>query len=99
MKGKRLAIHLDLRRFKIISNQSALESLALIPLQGLLKTLFQVSVVPLINTLRSVRAVCAHLMLMSFSCKITPSVVCRFLFQTGSTSSRRWWSITMVTSS
>ncbi|XP_056605771.1 phospholipid transfer protein-like isoform X1 [Triplophysa dalaica] len=49
MKGKRLAIHLDLRRFKIISNQSALESLALIPLQGLLKTLFQVSVVPLIN--------------------------------------------------
>ncbi|MBN3306247.1 PLTP protein, partial [Amia calva] len=28
MKGKRLAIHMDLRRFKIYSNQSALESLA-----------------------------------------------------------------------
>uniref|UniRef100_A0A673J8F4 Phospholipid transfer protein-like n=1 Tax=Sinocyclocheilus rhinocerous TaxID=307959 RepID=A0A673J8F4_9TELE len=49
MKGKRLAIHLDLRRFKIFSNQSALESLALIPLQGPLKTMLQISVVPLIN--------------------------------------------------
>uniref|UniRef100_A0A8C1SIX7 Phospholipid transfer protein n=1 Tax=Cyprinus carpio TaxID=7962 RepID=A0A8C1SIX7_CYPCA len=49
MKGKRLAIHLDLRRFKIYSNQSALESLALIPLQGPLKTMLQISVVPLIN--------------------------------------------------
>ncbi|CAK6984883.1 phospholipid transfer protein, partial [Scomber scombrus] len=28
MKGKRLAVHADLRRFKIFSNQSALESLA-----------------------------------------------------------------------
>ncbi|KTG44317.1 hypothetical protein cypCar_00009586 [Cyprinus carpio] len=37
MKGKRLAIHLDLRRFKIYSNQSALESLALIPLQDYIK--------------------------------------------------------------
>uniref|UniRef100_A0A8C2J504 Phospholipid transfer protein n=1 Tax=Cyprinus carpio TaxID=7962 RepID=A0A8C2J504_CYPCA len=36
-------------RFKIYSNQSALESLALIPLQGPLKTMLQISVVPLIN--------------------------------------------------
>lgn len=49
MKGKRLAVQADLRRFKIFSNQSALESLALIPLQGPLKTVLQVSVVPLIN--------------------------------------------------
>uniref|UniRef100_A0A667YXZ1 Phospholipid transfer protein n=1 Tax=Myripristis murdjan TaxID=586833 RepID=A0A667YXZ1_9TELE len=47
--GKRLAVHADLRRFKIFSNQSALESLALIPLQGPLKTMLQISVVPLIN--------------------------------------------------
>ncbi|XP_033482812.1 phospholipid transfer protein [Epinephelus lanceolatus] len=49
MKGKRLAVHADLRRFKIFSNQSALESLALIPLQAPLKTMLQMSVVPLIN--------------------------------------------------
>uniref|UniRef100_A0A4W4ETD7 Phospholipid transfer protein n=1 Tax=Electrophorus electricus TaxID=8005 RepID=A0A4W4ETD7_ELEEL len=49
MKGKRLAIHLDLRRFKIFSTQSALESLALIPLQAPIKTLLQITVVPLIN--------------------------------------------------
>ncbi|XP_035486751.1 phospholipid transfer protein [Scophthalmus maximus] len=49
MKGKRLAVHADLRRFKIYSNQSALESLALIPLQSPLKTMLQMSVVPLIN--------------------------------------------------
>ncbi|KAM4613649.1 phospholipid transfer protein [Polymixia lowei] len=49
MKGKRLAVHADLRRFKIFSNQSALESLALIPLQGPLKTMLQISIVPLIN--------------------------------------------------
>ncbi|XP_051985497.1 phospholipid transfer protein-like isoform X1 [Xyrauchen texanus] len=49
MKGKNLAIHLDLRRFKIFSTQSALESLALIPLQGPLKTMLQISVVPLLN--------------------------------------------------
>ncbi|XP_068451433.1 phospholipid transfer protein [Clinocottus analis] len=57
MKGKRLAIHADLRRFKIFSNQSALESLALIPLQAPLKTMLQMSVVPLINnwTKRGVR--------------------------------------------
>ncbi|KAM4588617.1 phospholipid transfer protein [Odontesthes bonariensis] len=57
MKGKRLAVHADLRRFKIFSNQSALESLALIPLQAPLKTMLQMSVVPLINnwTKRGVR--------------------------------------------
>ncbi|XP_029283828.1 phospholipid transfer protein isoform X2 [Cottoperca gobio] len=57
MKGKRLAIHADLRRFKIFSNLSALESLALIPLQAPLKTMLQMSVVPLINnwTKRGVR--------------------------------------------
>ncbi|KAJ8401341.1 hypothetical protein AAFF_G00385720 [Aldrovandia affinis] len=49
MKGKRLAVHMDLRRFKIFSNQSALESLALIPLQGPLKTMLQLSVVPILN--------------------------------------------------
>lgn len=49
MKGKRLAVRADLRRFKIFSNQSALESLALIPLQAPLKTMLQMSVVPLIN--------------------------------------------------
>lgn len=49
MRGKRLAVHADLRRFKIFSNQSALESLALIPLQAPLKTMLQMSVVPLIN--------------------------------------------------
>uniref|UniRef100_A0A8C2WLI9 Phospholipid transfer protein n=1 Tax=Cyclopterus lumpus TaxID=8103 RepID=A0A8C2WLI9_CYCLU len=44
-------------RFKIFSNQSALESLALIPLQAPLKTMLQMSVVPLINnwTKRGVR--------------------------------------------
>ncbi|MFT7811980.1 phospholipid transfer protein, partial [Arapaima gigas] len=50
MKGKKLAVHMDLRRFKIYSNQSALESLALIPLQGPLKTMLQISIVPIINT-------------------------------------------------
>ncbi|XP_020783374.1 phospholipid transfer protein [Boleophthalmus pectinirostris] len=57
MKGKRLAVHADLRRFKIFSNQSALESLALIPLQAPLKTMLQMSIVPLINnwTKRGVR--------------------------------------------
>uniref|UniRef100_A0A8C9T7Z0 Phospholipid transfer protein n=1 Tax=Scleropages formosus TaxID=113540 RepID=A0A8C9T7Z0_SCLFO len=49
MKGKKLAVHMDLRRFKIYSNQSALESLALIPLQGPLKTMLQISIVPIIN--------------------------------------------------
>uniref|UniRef100_A0A671USX6 Phospholipid transfer protein n=1 Tax=Sparus aurata TaxID=8175 RepID=A0A671USX6_SPAAU len=39
----------DSNIFKIFSNQSALESLALIPLQAPLKTMLQMSVVPLIN--------------------------------------------------
>lgn len=57
VKGKRLSVNADLRRFKIFSNQSALESLALIPLQAPLKTMLQMSVVPLINnyTKRGVR--------------------------------------------
>ncbi|XP_024858682.1 phospholipid transfer protein-like isoform X1 [Kryptolebias marmoratus] len=57
IRKKRLAVHADLRRFKIFSNQSALESLALIPLQAPLKTMLQMSVVPLINnwTKRGVR--------------------------------------------
>nr|XP_061813997.1 phospholipid transfer protein-like [Nerophis lumbriciformis] len=57
IRGKRLAVQADLRRFKIYSNQSALESLALIPLQAPLKTALQMSVVPLINnwTKRGVR--------------------------------------------
>ncbi|XP_060775333.1 phospholipid transfer protein [Neoarius graeffei] len=49
IKEKRLAIQLDLRRFKIFSNQSALESLALIPLQAPLKAMLQVTIVPLLN--------------------------------------------------
>ncbi|XP_039591790.1 phospholipid transfer protein [Polypterus senegalus] len=49
MKGKKLAVHMDLRRFRIYSNQSALESLALIPLQTPLKTLLQLAVMPVIN--------------------------------------------------
>ncbi|KAM9408147.1 phospholipid transfer protein [Pholidichthys leucotaenia] len=57
MREKRLAVQADLRRFKIFSNLSALESLALIPLQAPLKTMLQMSVVPLINnyTKRGVR--------------------------------------------
>ncbi|KAM9800574.1 LOW QUALITY PROTEIN: phospholipid transfer protein [Syngnathus typhle] len=49
IRRKHLAVQVDLRRFKIYSNQSALESLALIPLQAPLKTMLQMSVVPLIN--------------------------------------------------
>ncbi|XP_054835462.1 phospholipid transfer protein [Eublepharis macularius] len=49
LRKKALQAHLDLRRFRIYSNQSALESLALIPLQGPLKTLLQLTIVPLIN--------------------------------------------------
>uniref|UniRef100_A0A669DEV4 Phospholipid transfer protein n=1 Tax=Oreochromis niloticus TaxID=8128 RepID=A0A669DEV4_ORENI len=49
--------HTHTQTFKIFSNQSALESLALIPLQAPLKTMLQMSVVPLINnwTKRGVR--------------------------------------------
>ncbi|KAJ7332298.1 hypothetical protein JRQ81_014478 [Phrynocephalus forsythii] len=49
LRQKALQMHLDLRRFRIYSNQSALESLALIPLQGPLKTLLQLSIMPFIN--------------------------------------------------
>lgn len=49
LKGKRISVHLTLKRFKIFSNQSTLESLALIPLQTPLKTLLQISIVPLLN--------------------------------------------------
>ncbi|XP_062835328.1 phospholipid transfer protein isoform X3 [Anolis carolinensis] len=49
LRQKALQVQLDLRRFRIYSNQSALESLALIPLQGPLKTLLQLAIMPLIN--------------------------------------------------
>ncbi|XP_041526308.1 phospholipid transfer protein [Microtus oregoni] len=49
LRGKALRTKLDLRRFQIYSNQSALESLALIPLQAPLKTLLQIGVMPLLN--------------------------------------------------
>uniref|UniRef100_A2A5K2 Phospholipid transfer protein n=1 Tax=Mus musculus TaxID=10090 RepID=A2A5K2_MOUSE len=49
LRGKALRVKLDLRRFQIYSNQSALESLALIPLQAPLKTLLQIGVMPLLN--------------------------------------------------
>ncbi|XP_017654758.1 LOW QUALITY PROTEIN: phospholipid transfer protein, partial [Nannospalax galili] len=48
-RGKALRTKLDLRRFHIYSNQSALESLALIPLQTPLKTLLQIGVMPMLN--------------------------------------------------
>ncbi|KAM4841871.1 phospholipid transfer protein [Thomomys bottae] len=49
LRGKALRTKLDLRKFQIYSNQSALESLALIPLQTPLKTLLQIGVMPMIN--------------------------------------------------
>ncbi|KAM5305904.1 phospholipid transfer protein [Glossophaga mutica] len=49
LQGKALRIQLDLRKFRIYSNHSALESLALIPLQAPLKTMLQFGVMPLIN--------------------------------------------------
>ncbi|KAH0619372.1 hypothetical protein JD844_019421 [Phrynosoma platyrhinos] len=49
LRQKALQVQLDLRRFRIYSNQSALESLALIPLQTPLKTLLQLTIMPLIN--------------------------------------------------
>uniref|UniRef100_A0A7N4Q1Y3 Phospholipid transfer protein n=1 Tax=Sarcophilus harrisii TaxID=9305 RepID=A0A7N4Q1Y3_SARHA len=49
LRGKVLQAQMDLRRFRIYSNQSALESLALIPLQAPLKTLLQIAVMPLLN--------------------------------------------------
>ncbi|XP_059981073.1 phospholipid transfer protein isoform X2 [Lagenorhynchus albirostris] len=49
LQGKVLRTQLDLRRFRIYSNQSALESLALIPLQTPLKTMLQIGVMPMLN--------------------------------------------------
>ncbi|XP_012495909.1 PREDICTED: phospholipid transfer protein [Propithecus coquereli] len=49
LRGKVLRTQLDLRRFRIYSNQSALESLALIPLQAPLKAMLQIGVMPLLN--------------------------------------------------
>ncbi|XP_006839396.1 PREDICTED: phospholipid transfer protein [Chrysochloris asiatica] len=49
LRGKALRTQLDLRRFRIYSNQSALESLALIPLQDPLKAMLQVGVMPMLN--------------------------------------------------
>uniref|UniRef100_A0A8C8WBP1 Phospholipid transfer protein n=2 Tax=Panthera TaxID=9688 RepID=A0A8C8WBP1_PANLE len=49
LRGKALRVQLDLRRFRIYSNQSALESLALIPLQTPLKTMLQIGVMPMLN--------------------------------------------------
>ncbi|XP_032074780.1 phospholipid transfer protein isoform X1 [Thamnophis elegans] len=57
LHGKALRVQLDLRRFRIYSNQSALESLALLPLQAPLKTLLQMTIMPFINekTMKGVR--------------------------------------------
>ncbi|NXO00433.1 PLTP protein, partial [Rhinopomastus cyanomelas] len=49
LQEKALRVQLNLRRFRIYSQQSALESLALFSLQGPLKTLLQLTVMPIIN--------------------------------------------------
>ncbi|XP_053309739.1 phospholipid transfer protein [Spea bombifrons] len=49
LKRTTLQVQLDLKRFRIYSNKSALESLALIPLQNPLKTLLQLTVMPVLN--------------------------------------------------
>ncbi|XP_067410023.1 phospholipid transfer protein [Emydura macquarii macquarii] len=49
LRGKALRVHSDLRRFRIYSKQSALESLALFPLQTPLKTLLQLMIMPILN--------------------------------------------------
>ncbi|XP_030067553.1 phospholipid transfer protein [Microcaecilia unicolor] len=49
VKGKNLQVYLDLKRFRMYSNHSPLESFALIPLQTPLKTLLQLMVMPVIN--------------------------------------------------
>lgn len=49
LKKTTLLVQLDLKRFRIYSNKSALESLALIPLQTPLKTLLQLTVMPILN--------------------------------------------------
>ncbi|XP_028904981.1 phospholipid transfer protein isoform X2 [Ornithorhynchus anatinus] len=57
LRGKTLQTKLDLRRFRVSSNQSALEALALLPLQAPLKTILQIAVMPLLHarTRRGVR--------------------------------------------
>uniref|UniRef100_A0A8C5STL2 Phospholipid transfer protein n=1 Tax=Laticauda laticaudata TaxID=8630 RepID=A0A8C5STL2_LATLA len=49
LHNKAVRAHLDLRRFRIYSNQSAFESLALLPLQAPLQTLLQMTIMPFIN--------------------------------------------------
>ncbi|XP_072095324.1 phospholipid transfer protein [Mobula birostris] len=49
LKGKKLAITLGLRRFRMFSAKSALESLALIPIQTPMKALLQLTIMPIIN--------------------------------------------------
>lgn len=49
LRGKALRAQLDLRKFRMYSNHSALESLALIPLQAPLKTMLQIAVMPMLN--------------------------------------------------
>ncbi|XP_068006265.1 phospholipid transfer protein [Melanerpes formicivorus] len=49
LQGKALRMQMDLRRFRIYSKQSALESLALFSLQAPLKTLLQLTIMPIIN--------------------------------------------------
>ncbi|MEE6520713.1 hypothetical protein FKM82_018639 [Ascaphus truei] len=55
LKQKSLQVQLDLKRFRIYSNKSAFESLALIPLQSPLKTLLQMAVIPVLNGFHSHR--------------------------------------------
>ncbi|NXD84414.1 PLTP protein, partial [Halcyon senegalensis] len=49
LQGKALRVQLDLRRFRIYSKELALESLALFSLQVPLKTLLQLTIMPIIN--------------------------------------------------
>ncbi|XP_048406389.1 phospholipid transfer protein isoform X2 [Stegostoma tigrinum] len=49
LKGKNLGMKLDLKRFKMHSSKSTLESLALIPLQTPMKALLHFTVMPIIN--------------------------------------------------
>ncbi|XP_067904133.1 phospholipid transfer protein isoform X2 [Heterodontus francisci] len=49
LKGKKLAVKLDLKRFRMYSSKSTLESLALIPLQTPMSALLQIRVMPIIN--------------------------------------------------
>ncbi|XP_042197636.1 phospholipid transfer protein isoform X2 [Callorhinchus milii] len=57
MKSKSLSIKLDLKRFKMFSPKSTLESLALIPLQTPVKAFLKVSILPIVNkrTMRGVQ--------------------------------------------